>query len=245
MDFLDLAIRGVATDAGVISSARGEIGRFAIHPETAADLAAREALLDRAMGPRRRKKSSEKLRRGRMPAEGLAFVARDGEGRLVGTVRLWDVTTKRVISPLAGEMDGSPEGVHAAVRDCQVERGAPPSRPQPDPTLPSTGREAAVLLLGPLAVEPSLKSAGIGSALMRHAVAEARRLGHRAILLVGDASYYARFGFSAGKTAKLAMPGPYERERFLALELVPGALEGAEGVLKPAGRRAAEMKQAA
>ena len=51
---------------------------------------------------------------------------------------------------------------------------------------------------------------------------EARRLGHRAILLVGDAPYYQRFGFSAEKTASLAMPGPYERHRFLALELVDG-----------------------
>jgi predicted N-acetyltransferase YhbS len=73
---------------------------------------------------------------------------------------------------------------------------------------------------------------------MRHAIAEAERLGHRAILLVGDAPYYARFGFSAEMTGRLAMPGPYERHRFLALELVPGALDGARGVLKPAGRKA-------
>ena len=59
---------------------------------------------------------------------------------------------------------------------------------------------------------------------MQHAIAEAGRLGHRAILLVGDAPYYARFGFSAEKTGALAMPGPYERHRFLALELAPGAL---------------------
>ena len=55
------------------------------------------------------------------------------------------------------------------------------------------------------------------------------RLGHRAILLVGDAPYYARFGFSAEKTGSLAMPGPYERHRLLALELVEGALDGARG----------------
>ena len=94
------------------------------------------------------------------------------------------------------------------------------------------------LLLGPLAVDPSLKNAGIGSALMRHAIAEARRLGHRAILLVGDAPYYGRFGFSAEKTGSLAMPGPYERHRLLALELVAGALDGACGhASRPAGRK--------
>lgn len=174
---------------------------FLIEAETVRDVAAREALLDRAMGPGRRRKSSEKLRRGRLPADGLAFVARDANGRVVGTVRLWDVG-------FAGP--DVCEGIAAAAR---------------------------ALLLGPLAVDPALKSAGVGSALMRHAVAEAARLGHGAVLLVGDAPYYARFGFSAAKTGALAMPGPYERERFLALELRDGALDGAFGVLRARGRK--------
>lgn len=179
---------------GDISPSRGESARaFAIVAETPDDIAAREALLDAAMGPKRKTKSSEKLRRGRRPSEGLAFVARDASGAVMGTVRLWDVTL--------GE-------------------GGP-----------------AALLLGPLAVAPSLKSAGIGSALMRHAVAEAARLGHAAILLVGDAPYYGRFGFSAAKTGSLAMPGPYERHRLLAVELVEGALAGVHGTLKAAGRK--------
>lgn len=171
----------------------GHAPAFVMVAETAADVVAREALLDRAMGPKRRKKSSEKLRRGRRPSEGLAFVARDASGGVAGTVRLWDV---------------------------RLGEGG-----------------AAALLLGPLAVDPSLKNAGIGSALMRHAIAEAARLGHAAILLVGDAPYYARFGFSAEKTGSLAMPGPYERHRLLALELVEGALDGVHGTLKAAGRK--------
>lgn len=166
---------------------------FSITAEAPADVPAREALLDRAMGPGRRRKSSEKLRRGRLPAAGLAFVARDGDGAVIGTVRLWEVR--------AGE-------------------GGVPA-----------------LLLGPLAVDPAWKAHGIGSALMRHAIVRARALGHGAILLVGDAPYYGRFGFSADKTGRLAMPGPYERHRLLALELVEGLLEGAHGVLKATGRR--------
>jgi predicted N-acetyltransferase YhbS len=55
--------------------------------ESEGDIAARELLLARAMGPKWKKKSSQKLRRGRRPSEGLSFVARDAEGRLVGTVR--------------------------------------------------------------------------------------------------------------------------------------------------------------
>lgn len=45
------------------------------------------------MGEGRRRKSSEKLRRGRLPVEGLAFSAIDDHGMLAGTVRLWNVHT--------------------------------------------------------------------------------------------------------------------------------------------------------
>lgn len=170
---------------------------FSLFSESYSHAPAREALLDRAMGLKWKKKSSQKLRRGRRPSEGLAFVASDASGAVVGTVRLWDV---------------------------------------------ATGDGRAALLLGPLAVDPSLKSSGIGKTLMSHAISEAARLGHRAILLVGDAPYYERFGFSAEKTGRLSMPGPYERHRFLALELVSGALDGASGTLRATGRRAKPAK---
>lgn len=171
---------------------------FTIDVEVPEDVVAREGLLDSAMGLKRKRKSSEKLRRGRMPAEGLALVARAADGALLGTVRLWHVT------------------------------------------LGEGGAKA--LLLGPLAVDPAMKSAGIGSALMRQAIARAAALGHAAILLVGDPEYYARFGFSAEKTGDLAMPGPFEKHRFLALELKSGVLDGACGVLRPAGRMRPQQK---
>lgn len=166
---------------------------FTIEIEARRDLPAREALLDRAMGPGRKRKSSEALRRGRKPSEGLALVARNAAGAVIGTVRLWDVT------------------------------------------LGDSGK--AGLLLGPLAVDPDLKSAGIGSALMRRAIEAARAGGHGVILLVGDAPYYQRFGFSAARTGALSMPGPYEKHRFLALELAVGALDDVSGVLTASGRK--------
>ena len=162
---------------------------------------AREALLDRAMGPGRRRKSSEKLRRGRLPAEGLAFAARDAFGNLIGTVRLWNVVS---------------------------------------------GNGVPALLLGPLAVAPEHKGGGVGSALMRHSIEEAKRLEHGAVLLVGDAAYYGRFGFSGEKTGAMSMPGPFEKARFLGLELKLGALDGAAGTLVASGRKVlAERARAA
>jgi len=64
---------------------------YTIDLETPADVVARETLLDRVMGLERRLKSSEKIRRGRLPAEGLALVARDESGHVIGTVRLWNI----------------------------------------------------------------------------------------------------------------------------------------------------------
>ncbi|PYE87739.1 GNAT family N-acetyltransferase [Phyllobacterium leguminum] len=177
---------------------------FTILHEAAHDAPAREALLDRAMGEGRHRKSSEKLRRGRVPSAGLAFVARSEDGTLIGTVRLWDI---------------------------RAGRGA-------------SGAGVPALLLGPLAVDASAEGQGIGSALMRHAIAEAARLGAGAILLVGDPEYYARFGFSGDKVAALAMPGPVERRRFLALELKSGHLDGVRGILAASGRRVTSERQA-
>ena len=92
------------------------------------------------------------------------------------------------------------------------------------------------LMLGPLAVEASSRKFGAGAALMDHALAAAKARGHRAVILLGDAPYYARFGFSGEKTGELLLPGPFERDRLLGVELVEGALDGAWGVITATGR---------
>jgi predicted N-acetyltransferase YhbS len=227
-------------EIAVDNTPAGNVAGFIIAAETTVDVAAREALLDRAMGSGRKRKSSEKLRRGRKPSEGLAFAARDASGVVIGTVRLWDVAFASV--PSFGRQAGHLLSVGekepgATLAPSSLQRGEGGSRSEPD-----EGPSKTALLLGPLAVDPAHAGAGVGSALMRHAIMEATRLGHGAILLVGDAAYYERFGFSAEKTSRLAMPGPYERHRFLALELKPGALDGACGTLRANGRR---MKGAA
>lgn len=161
-----------------------------IREEIPSDIVAREALLDRCLGERRVAKSSERLREGRLPAQGLALIA-ERDGAVVATVRLWHVAAA----------------------------GAP------------------ALLLGPLAVLPELQGEGVGKAMMREAIWRAACRGHGAVLLVGDAGYYERFGFANALTRGLAMPGPVERERFLGLELRDGALAAASGVLVATGPR--------
>ena len=109
----------------------------------------------------------------------------------------------------------------------------------------SAGPSRPALLLGPLAVARHCRGAGIGAALMRRALSAAAAEGHAAVLLVGDAPYYARFGFSAEKTADLWLPGPYERDRLLACELRAGALDRARGLISATGRLAPKPELAA
>jgi predicted N-acetyltransferase YhbS len=176
-------------------AARNAEAPFAIRAERAADVAARETLLDVCFGANRHARTCQRLRDGRVPAHGLAFSA-VRRGRLIGTVRLWHVDAGGV----------------------------------------------AALVLGPLAVDPSCRKLGVGNMLMNHALAAAEARGHGAVVLLGDAAYYAPFGFSTRKTSELSLPGPFERDRLLGLELRRGALDGACGMIVPTGAAVAQRK---
>jgi predicted N-acetyltransferase YhbS len=95
------------------------------------------------------------------------------------------------------------------------------------------GRQPA-LMLGPLAVDCGSAGQGVGAALVRAGLAQAAKSGWRAAFLVGEADYYARFGFRADLTHAMRLPGPVERARFLALELAPDALRKSAGPVTPA-----------
>ena len=72
----------------------------------------------------------------------------------------------------------------------------------------TAGPSCPALLLGPLAVDPSRRDRGIGTRADAARACEAQRRGHRAVLLVGDAPYYGRFGFSVEQTGALWLPRP-------------------------------------
>ncbi|WP_294537084.1 N-acetyltransferase [uncultured Rhodoblastus sp.] len=107
----------------------------------------------------------------------------------------------------------------------------------------AAGDRPDALLLGPIAVDPALRSRGLGGRMILHGLHRARELGHSAVLLVGDAAYYQRFGFSRDGALNLDLPGPVDLARFLALELSPGALDGARGLLRATGRCAPEAQR--
>ena len=92
------------------------------------------------------------------------------------------------------------------------------------------------LLLGPLVVHPGRQNLGVGLALMQEGLACAKARGHRFVILVGDAPYYARVGFQKLPEGQLTLPGPVNLERFLYVELVQGALAEARGLVLPPHR---------
>jgi putative acetyltransferase len=85
----------------------------------------------------------------------------------------------------------------------------------------------SALALAPVAVLPEFQNRGIGSALVRHGLEVCRDGGHKIVIVVGHPRFYPRFGFSAKLASRLA--SPYGGEAFMALELVPGALDGITG----------------
>ena len=92
------------------------------------------------------------------------------------------------------------------------------------------GRHESIML-GPLAVDPSQRSNGIGQQLMEATLARAAELGHRICVLVGDEPYYAKVGFARALARGLALPGPVDPARLLAKELTPGAMAGVAGLI--------------
>ncbi|MBU2980925.1 N-acetyltransferase [Lentibacter algarum] len=88
------------------------------------------------------------------------------------------------------------------------------------------GTEPA-LLLGPIAVHPTRQGEGIGGKLMRQSLATASEMHWKRVLLVGDAPYYKRFGFT--RLEGVEMPPPTNPERVLGRALQAGAWDGLRG----------------
>lgn len=80
----------------------------------------------------------------------------------------------------------------------------------------------AAAALAPVSVLPGLQCRGVGAALIEAGNARCRRMGLAAIIVLGHAEYYPRFGFTAA--AARALDAPFSGSSFMALEIEPGAL---------------------
>jgi putative acetyltransferase len=139
----------------------------------------------------------------------LAF-GRDDEGRLVDSLR----SGGHARASLVAERDGRIVG-HVLFSDLPI------ATPQ---------GTVKALALAPLAVVPSHQRLGIGSALVREGLRACREAGHAIVVVLGHPEFYPRFGFSATLAERLR--SPFSGPAFMALELVPGALEGVAGEVR-------------
>ncbi|HWE35614.1 MAG TPA: N-acetyltransferase [Isosphaeraceae bacterium] len=139
----------------------------------------------------------------------LAF-GRDDEGRLVDALRSGGFGRVALVAEDVGRVVG-----HILFSALPI-------------VIPSATIDA--LALAPLAVVPDRQRRGVGSALVRDGLRACRDDGHRIVLVLGEPDFYARFGFSAEKARHLA--SPYSGPAFMALGLVPGALEGLAGEVR-------------
>ena len=98
------------------------------------------------------------------------------------------------------------------------------------------------LLLGPIAVDPAHERLGIGGLLVRTALDRAAAEGHTAVVAVGTPSFLGRFGFASAARYGIALPNLDDPRRLLALELVPGALDGVSGAVARLSPEAASCR---
>jgi predicted N-acetyltransferase YhbS len=144
-----------------------------------------ERVLDRAFGPGRYAKTSERVREaGAVLEPSLTRIALNEEGDVVGVCRIW-----------------------------RVEAGEP------------------LYFLGPLAVDPSVQSGGVGLTLVHDAVAACRASGGNGVVLVGAERFFRPVGFTVVPAGKVSLPGPVDPARLLWLELRPGGLDKVHGEL--------------
>jgi predicted N-acetyltransferase YhbS len=99
------------------------------------------------------------------------------------------------------------------------------------------GGQAA--FLGPIAVATRRRGGGVAFSLMERSIGVCREKGYPAVILVGDESYYSRFGFRKAGAGRFTLPGPVDPNRILIRDLSPeaDALKGAISV-PPVARQA-------
>lgn len=99
-------------------------------------------------------------------------------------------------------------------------------------TWPIRVGDRPVVFLGPIAVESTWRSRGLGAALVRKACEASEATGHDLVLLVGDQPFFGPLGFAMVASGRVVMPGPVDARRLLAKALVPGADAGLEGIAR-------------
>jgi putative acetyltransferase len=89
-----------------------------------------------------------------------------------------------------------------------------------------------IMGLAPMAVLPRYQKRGIGSALVRAGLDRCRDLGVQAVVVLGHAAYYPRFGFVPASRFGIVSEYDVPDDAFMAIELEAGALSGRSGTIR-------------
>ncbi|HXW07788.1 MAG TPA: N-acetyltransferase [Vicinamibacterales bacterium] len=133
------------------------------------------------------------------------------EARLVDALRL---SGRQSLSLVAVASDGTIVG-HALFTPVRLE-----------------GSSMPLMGLGPMAVLPAWQRSGIGSRLVTSGLEECADSGSIAVVVVGHAGYYPRFGFVRASLHGLRCEYDVPDDVFMVKELVPGALAGRSGLVR-------------
>ncbi len=131
----------------------------------------------------------------------------EAESRLVSLLRARGEATLSLVAEQHGRIIG-----HVIASPIRI-----------DPAL-----DGSYLGIAPLSVQPEQQRQGVGSQLMKATIAAARTLGVDALFLLGEPSYYSRFGFTASH-----LHNEYgATDAFMHLELQPDSLAGTTGTVR-------------
>lgn len=92
--------------------------------------------------------------------------------------------------------------------------------------------DLVIMGLAPMAVVPRRQREGIGSALVRAGLEACRKTGAGAVVVLGHRQYYPRFGFVPSTRFGIGCEYDVPPDIFMALELEPGYLTGASGIVQ-------------
>lgn len=93
------------------------------------------------------------------------------------------------------------------------------------------GGRSGAMLMGPLAIAPAFKNMGCGIKLMKQGLEQAASGDCALVILIGDLPYYQRVGFGRVPPGQIALPGPADPARLLAVMLKDGAMDDYSGLV--------------
>ena len=141
----------------------------------------------------------------------MAAFPEDDEARLVDALRGHGTVLTSIVAELADSIVGQLLFTRAFVETADGEK--------------------PVAALGPMAVAPSHQRQGIGAQMMEHGLAECRSQGEAAVVVVGHAEYYPKFGFVRADRHGLRSEFAVPPEAFMVLPLDGGTVTGSGGLV--------------